>query len=64
MKVKADRDEASPYAAMLAAMDAAAKVKELGVTAVHVKMRATGGNRTKTPGPGAQSKPGSRLVEQ
>jgi small subunit ribosomal protein S14e len=55
MKVKADRDEASPYAAMLAAMDAAARVKELGVTAVHVKIRATGGNRTKSPGPGAQS---------
>lgn len=55
MKVKADRDEASPYAAMLAAMDVAARVKELGVTAVHIKMRATGGNRTKTPGPGAQS---------
>ena len=31
MKVKADRDEASPYAAMLAAMDAAAKAKELGM---------------------------------
>ena len=55
MKVKADRDEASPYAAMLAAMDVAVKVKELGVTAVHIKIRATGGNRTKTPGPGAQS---------
>ena len=55
MKVKADRDEASPYAAMLAAMDVAAKIKDLGVTAVHVKIRATGGNRTKTPGPGAQS---------
>ena len=53
--MKADRDEASPYAAMLAAMDAAGKAKELGVTAVHIKMRATGGNRTKTPGPGAQS---------
>ena len=55
IKVKADRDEASPYAAMLAAMDAAAKAKDLGVTAVHIKMRATEGNRTKTPGPGAQS---------
>merc|ERR1712087_229981 len=30
MKVKADRDEASPYAAMLAAQDVAAKCKELG----------------------------------
>jgi small subunit ribosomal protein S14e len=27
MKVKADRDEASPYAAMLAAQDVAEKVK-------------------------------------
>jgi Ribosomal protein S11 len=25
------------------------------VTALHVKLRATGGNKTKTPGPGAQS---------
>merc|ERR1712100_646843 len=55
MKVKADRDEASPYAAMLAAQDVAAKCKELGINCLHVKMRATGGNRTKTPGPGAQS---------
>jgi len=54
MKVKADRDEASPYAAMLAAQDVAEKVKTLGITALHVKLRATGGNRTKTPGPGAQ----------
>lgn len=30
-------------------------VQELGVTALHVKLRATGGNKTKTPGPGAQS---------
>jgi len=55
MKVKADRDESSPYAAMLAAQDVAAKCKELGITALHIKMRATGGNRTKSPGPGAQS---------
>ena len=38
MKVKADRDEASPYAAMLAAQDVAARCKELGVTALHVKV--------------------------
>jgi len=55
MKVKADRDEASPYAAMLAAQDVAAKCKDIGITALHIKMRATGGNKTKTPGPGAQS---------
>mmetsp|Transcript_10941 Transcript_10941/g.25993 ORF Transcript_10941/g.25993 Transcript_10941/m.25993 type:complete len:151 (-) Transcript_10941:83-535(-) len=55
MKVKADRDESSPYAAMLAAQDVAARIKDLGITGLHVKLRATGGNRTKTPGPGAQS---------
>ena len=45
MKVKADRDEASPYAAMLAAQDVAVRCKELGVTALHIKIRATGGNK-------------------
>merc|ERR1712146_794609 len=55
MKVKADRDESSPYAAMLAVQDVAHRCKELGVTALHIKLRATGGTRTKTPGPGAQS---------
>ncbi|QSL66805.1 hypothetical protein MERGE_001192 [Pneumocystis wakefieldiae] len=68
MKVKADRDESSPYAAMLAAQDVAARCKELGITALHIKIRATGGTiaifmyifnqagtSTKTPGPGAQS---------
>ncbi|EWC44424.1 40S ribosomal protein S14 [Drechslerella stenobrocha 248] len=54
-KVKADRDESSPYAAMLAAQDVAVRCKELGITALHIKIRATGGNGTKTPGPGAQS---------
>lgn len=55
MKVKADRDESSPYAAMLAAQDVAVKCKELGINALHIKIRATGGNGPKTPGPGAQS---------
>ncbi len=107
MKVKADRDESSPYAAMLAAQDVATRCKassgprpphrgsrgcvvpsaaqrsrhlsgaaaaahpailrssfqavisvapqELGITALHIRLRATGGNKTKTPGPGAQS---------
>merc|ERR1719164_288394 len=55
MKVKADRDESSPYAAMLAAQDVAARCKDVGVNALHVKLLATGGTSTKTPGPGAQS---------
>ncbi|KAJ3874326.1 40S ribosomal protein S14, partial [Lentinula edodes] len=55
MKVKADRDESSPYAAILAAQDVATRCREVGITALHVKQRATGGTGTKTPGPGAQS---------
>ena len=35
--------------------DVAEKIKTLGITALHIKLRATGGNRSKTPGPGAQS---------
>ena len=30
-------------------------MQELGINALHIKLRATGGNKTKTPGPGAQS---------
>ncbi|EGV66687.1 ribosomal 40S subunit protein S14B [Yamadazyma tenuis] len=55
MKVKADRDESTPYAAMLAAQDVAVKCKEVGINAVHIKLRATGGTKTKTPGPGGQA---------
>lgn len=55
MKVKADRDESSPYAAMLAAQDVAVRCREVGINALHIKLRATGGTGTKTPGPGAQS---------
>merc|ERR1712234_18127 len=43
MKVKADRDESSPYAALLAAQDVADKCKSLGYNALHIKIRATGG---------------------
>ena len=49
MKVKADRDESSPYAAMLAAQDVATRCKELGINALHIKIRATGGKSTSTP---------------
>jgi small subunit ribosomal protein S14e len=55
MEVKADRDESSPYAAMVAAQKVAERCKEIGIDALHIKLRATGGNRSKTPGPGAQS---------
>ncbi|KZL68028.1 40S ribosomal protein S14 [Colletotrichum tofieldiae] len=55
MKVKSDRDESSPYAAMLAAQDAAARCKEHGINALHIKIRGTGGTGSKTPGPGGQA---------
>lgn len=55
MKVKSDRDEPSPYAAMLASQDVAARCLKLGVTALHIKIRGTGGTRSKTPGPGGMA---------
>merc|ERR1711934_997209 len=39
MKVKADRDEASPYAAMLAAQDVAARCQQVGITGLHVMLQ-------------------------
>ena len=45
MKVKADRDESSPYAAMLAAQDVAERCKQLGITALHIQLRGSGGKR-------------------
>ncbi|MEM3396370.1 MAG: 30S ribosomal protein S11 [Thermoplasmata archaeon] len=55
MVVKADREEGSPYAAMKATERAAEMAKEKGVELVHVKVRAPGGNKSLTPGPGAQA---------
>jgi len=55
MKVKADREESSPYAAMLAAADVVKRLNELNINAIHIKLRARGGADTKTPGPGAQA---------
>jgi small subunit ribosomal protein S11 len=55
MVVKADRDEASPYAAMKAADIVAERLKEKGITEIIVKVRAPGGNRSHNPGPGAQA---------
>ncbi|VDL90762.1 unnamed protein product [Schistocephalus solidus] len=55
MKVRADREESSPYAAMLAAQDVAERCKALGISALHVRIRATGGTKARTPSPAAQS---------
>ncbi|EQD74296.1 Ribosomal protein S11 [mine drainage metagenome] len=55
MVVKAARDESSPYAAMKAADQIALTIKEKGYDTVHVRVRAPGGNRSRSPGPGAQA---------
>jgi small subunit ribosomal protein S11 len=55
MVVKAAKDESSPYAAMKAAEKVADIAKEKGVTNIHVKVRAPGGNKSTSPGPGAQA---------
>ena len=51
MKVKSDREESSPYAAMMAAQDVYQRFKQIGVTAVYIKLRGKGGSNTRTPGP-------------
>ncbi len=55
MVVKAARDESSPYTAMQMATQIADQAKSKGIIGVHVKVRAPGGNRQKSPGPGAQA---------
>ena len=55
MVVKSDREEGKPYAAMQATLKIVSSLKDKGVTHVHVRIRAPGGNGSKTPGPGAQA---------
>merc|ERR1719211_511033 len=55
MKVKADRDESSPYAAQMAAQDVAVRLEALGINALHIKLRGRGGVRSTSIGPGAQT---------
>src|SRR5262245_50984945 len=55
MKVEANRDESSSYAAMLSAQDVVAHCREPGITAFHIKLLAIDGMDTKTSGPGEQS---------
>jgi len=56
MVVKADRLEASPTAAMMAAKRVAEETKEKGINALNIKIKGKGGhNGPATPGPGAQA---------
>ena len=54
MKVRSDREESSPYAAMLAAADVAKELKIVGINTIHIKLRGRGGVYSKSPGPGGQ----------
>ena len=55
MMVKSSREEGKPYAAMQAAGKVVNQLREKGVDTVHIKIRAPGGTRSKTPGGGAQA---------
>lgn len=55
MVVRQDKDQASPYAAMEAAKKAIDEAKEKGITNIHVKVRAPGGSKSHSPGPGSQA---------
>lgn len=55
MVVKADRNESSPYAAMQCGFRIANDLKDKNIRGIHIKVRAPGGNKAQTPGPGAQA---------
>jgi small subunit ribosomal protein S11 len=55
MVVKQAKDESSPYAAQRAAEKIAEVAGEKEIVGVHVRVRAPGGNKSTSPGPGAQA---------
>jgi small subunit ribosomal protein S11 len=55
MIAKADRDESSPYTAMLMAAQLAEKLRERGVTGIRVQVKAATGRKSRTTAPGAQA---------
>ena len=55
MVVKQAKDQSSPYAAQRAAERIADVAKEKDIIGIHVKVRAPGGNKSASPGPGAQA---------
>ena len=49
-----DMNKGKPFTAMKAARKAADKAQAAGVTNLHIRIRAPGGNKSKIPGQGAQ----------
>ncbi len=54
MMTDKDKDASKAFPSMLAAKKAAEEALEKGITAVHLKVRAPGGQKKKVPGEGAQ----------
>ncbi len=55
MVSRSAKDEGSPYTAMKVAQIVAENAKEKGISKVNVKIRGQGGNKSGTPGRGAQA---------
>jgi len=55
MMTDKDREGGMPFPAMLAGKKAAEEALAKGITGVHIKVRAPGGTKSKSPGPGAQA---------
>ena len=55
MVSRSAKDEGSPYTAMKVAQIVAENAREKGVSKVNVKIRGQGGNKSGTPGRGAQA---------
>ena len=55
MVVKQARNESSPYAAMQMATNVAQQAREKGIVGLHVRVRAPGRGKQRSPGPGAQA---------
>jgi small subunit ribosomal protein S11 len=55
MIVKQAKDQSSPYAAQKAAEKIAEIAAEKEITGIYVRVRAPGGNKSTSPGPGAQA---------
>jgi small subunit ribosomal protein S11 len=55
MVVKSDKDKGGPFAAMSVAQRIAEALKERGFTTVDIRVRGYGGNKARSPGPGAQA---------
>ena len=55
MVTKVARDEGSPYISMKIVAQVAEQLRNRGFTGVHIKIRAPGGNKQRSPGPSAQA---------